>query len=109
MRLALCHSALQNTFARGLIERLARNLDIVSLTIEADSSPAHEAWEQGAACDALLLILDSVSAPGPVKRQDWEGLLEHSGELPVAVLRLEWVDGKFQLTSTPSTIFTPAD
>ena len=89
MRLALCHSALQNTFARGLIERLARNLDIVSLTIEADSSPAHEAWEQGAACDALLLILDSVSAPGPVKRQDWEGLLEHSGELPVAVLRLE--------------------
>ena len=43
-----------------------------------------ESREQASASDAVLLMPDRSSAPGPVKRDDWRSLPEHNGTPPVA-------------------------
>jgi hypothetical protein len=88
MQLGLCCSSLQRAFAQNLQERLERNLGVSTLIVEEDSAPVSAVWEQASAADAVLLLLDSISAPGPVKRDDWESLLAHPGAPPVAMLRL---------------------
>ena len=87
MQLGICCSSLRRAFALGLAERLDRNFGITSLIVEEDSAPVSAVWYQASAADAVLLLLDSVSAPGPVHRRDWESLLEHTGNPPVALLR----------------------
>ena len=89
MQLGLCCSSLQHAFARSLADLLERNLGITTLIIEDDSAPISAIWDQATAADAVLLLLDSISAPGQVNRRDWESLLEHAGTPPVAIVRLE--------------------
>ncbi len=88
MQLGLCCSSLQRSIARNLADRLERNLGCSTLIIEEDSAAVSATWDEASASDAVLLLLDAVSAPGPVNRRDWESLLEHAGAPPVAVVRL---------------------
>ena len=87
MQLGLCCSPLQHAFAHGLAGRLERNLGITTLIVEDGSAPLPAVWEQASAAGAVLLLLDPVSAPGPVNRREWASLLEHTGAPPVALLR----------------------
>ncbi len=90
MQLGICCSPLQRQLAGRLVERLGRNLGIKAVVIVTDeAAPLMETWEQASASDAVLLMLDRDSAPGPVKREAWQSLLDHNGEPPVATLRLE--------------------
>lgn len=89
MQLGICCSPLQHQFAVRLANRLSRNLGITTVIISDESAPLMESWEQASASDAVLLMLDGKSAPGPVKRDDWQPLLEHNGAPPVATLKLE--------------------
>ena len=89
MQLAICCSPLQAGFVRALTLRLERNLGIATLIIEDDVEPLWALWDQATGADAVLLMLDAVSASGPLDRSDWEPLLEHSGSPPVAILRAE--------------------
>ncbi|MFN0106373.1 MAG: hypothetical protein ACKV2U_30315 [Bryobacteraceae bacterium] len=66
-----------------------RNLGIRTLPIEEDSAPVSETWEEGAAADSVLILLDGICAPPPLRREAWEGLIDHDGKPPIAFARLE--------------------
>src|SRR5258708_38267466 len=89
MQLGICCSPLQYQLATRLASRFARNLGITTVIVADEYTPVMESWEQASASDAVLLMLDRKSAPGPVKRDDWQSLLEHTGAPPVATLKLE--------------------
>ena len=89
MQLGICCSPLQHQLAVRLAGRLARNLGITTVIVADESVPLMESWEQASASDAVLLMLDRKSAPGPVKRDDWQNLLAHTGTPPVATLKME--------------------
>lgn len=89
MQLGICCSPLQHQLAARLSTRLARNLGITTVIVADEHAPLMESWEQASASEAVLLMLDRRSAPGPVKRDDWQSLLEHTGAPPVATLKLE--------------------
>ena len=89
MQLGICHSSRQRSLAQALAGRLERNLGVRTLPIEDDTVAVCFTWEQASASDAVLLLLDAISAPGPVKRGEWASLLEHAGTPPVASIRLE--------------------
>jgi len=89
MQLGICCSPLQHQLAVRLTRRLERNLGITTVIVADESAPLMESWEQASASDAVLLMLDRRSAPGPVKRDDWQSLVEHNGTPPVATLKLE--------------------
>ena len=90
MQLGICCSSRQRAFARALTDRLARNLGVTTLVVEDDEAAVCFTWEQASASDAVLLLLDSASAPGPgVNRADWASLLAHAGAPPVASIRFE--------------------
>jgi len=89
MQLGICCSPLQHQLAARLTSRLERNLGITTVIVADESVPLMESWEQASASDAVLLMLDRKSAPGPLKRDDWQSLLEHNGAPPVATLKLE--------------------
>ena len=89
LRLGICCSTRHAFFASELTARLGRNLGIETLIIADDAALAAETWEQASACSAVLILLDSTTARGPVKREAWQSLLEHNNEPPVALVRLE--------------------
>lgn len=90
MHLGLCYTSRHRDAATALAVRLERNLGVRSLLVECDDEPVSDIWEQATSADAVLLILDAISAPpGPVRREDWEALLEHNGAPPVAMWRAE--------------------
>lgn len=89
MQLSICCSSRAAAMAGRLAERLERNLGIRTLRVEEDEVPVSETWEEGAAADAILILLDRLTAPPPMRREAWTGLLEHAGEPPVAFVRLE--------------------
>jgi hypothetical protein len=68
---------------------LDRNFGIRTLLVEEDEVPVSETWEEGAAADAVLILLDGVSAPAPLRREAWTGLIEHDGDPPIAFARME--------------------
>lgn len=57
--------------------------------MEEDEVPVSETWEEGAAADAVLILLDAVSAPAPLRREAWTGLIDHAGDPPLAFARME--------------------
>jgi len=89
MQLGICCSPLQHQLAARLTSRFERNHGITTVVVADESAPLMESWEQASASDAVLLMLDRKSAPGPLKRDDWQSLLEHDGAPPVATLKLE--------------------
>src|SRR5947199_8880541 len=89
MQLGICCSPLQRQLALRLTNRLTRNLGITTVIVADESAPLMESVEQASASDPVLLMLDRGSAPGPVKRDDWQSLLDHTGTPPVATLKLE--------------------
>lgn len=89
LRLGICCSTRHSSFAFELANRLKRNLAIEALIIADNDALAAETWEQASACSAVLILLDSTTARGPVKRDAWQSLLEHNNEPPVALVRLE--------------------
>ena len=89
MQLGICCSPQQHQFAATLASRFERNLGITTVIVADEHAPLMESWDQASASDAVLLMLDRRSAPGPVKRDDWQGLLAHTGAPPVATLKLE--------------------
>ena len=89
MQLGICCSPLQHQLAVRLASRLARNLGITTVIVADEHASLMESWEQSSASDAVLLMLDRRLAPGPVKRDDWQSLLEHNGAPQVATLKLE--------------------
>ena len=72
-----------------LAARLERNLEIRTLLVQEDAVPVSETWEEGAAADAILILLDGLTAPPPLRREDWKGLIDHDGVPPVAFVRAE--------------------
>ena len=89
MKLSIVCSSRAAALTRRLRERLQRNLGVETLVVEEDDAPIWETWEEGAANDALLIVLDGSNAPGPVRRESWDALLAHDGAPPAAFLRLE--------------------
>lgn len=89
LRFGICCSTRHSSFASELAERFTRSFDIGTLIIADDDALAAETWEQASACSAVLILLDSTTARGPVKREDWQSLLEHNNEPPVALVKLE--------------------
>ena len=90
LRLGICCSLRNSPLASNLNTRLTRNLGLEQAVIIADDeAPVSETWEQASACSAVLILLDATTARGPVRREAWQSLLEHNGEPPVAVVRLE--------------------
>ena len=89
MQLGICHSSRQRSVAQALAGRLERNLGVRTLPIEDDTVAVCFTWEQASASDAVLLLLDAITAPGPVNRGDWASLLDHTGAPPVALIRVE--------------------
>lgn len=75
--------------AARLAERLERNLGTRTLLVQEDGAPVSETWEEGAAADAVLILLDGLSAPPPLRREAWAGLLAHNSAPPVAFIRTE--------------------
>lgn len=57
--------------------------------MQEDAAPVSETWEEGAAADAVLILLDRLTAPAPLRREDWTGLIGHNGAPPVAFARWE--------------------
>ena len=89
LRLGICCSSRNAPLASELAARLERNLGIVILIVSEDTALAAETWEQASASSAVLILLDATNARGPVRREVWQSLLEHNGEPPVAITRLE--------------------
>ncbi len=89
VQLSICCSSRASAITARLARRLDRNLGIATLLVEEDSVPVSETWEEGAAADAVLILLDGVSAPAPLRREAWTGLIDHDGDPPVAFARLE--------------------
>ncbi|MSV31163.1 MAG: hypothetical protein EXQ57_01435 [Bryobacterales bacterium] len=87
--MSICGSSRASAITKRLAARLERNLGIATLLVEEDTVPVSETWEEGAAADAVLILLDGVSAPAPLRREAWTGLIEHGGHPPVAFSRLE--------------------
>jgi hypothetical protein len=75
--------------AGRIAARLERNLGVQTLLVHEDEVPVSETWEEGTGSDAVLVLLDSVSAPKPLDVRAWKGLTEHAGAPPVAFVRLE--------------------
>ena len=89
VQLSICFSSRAAAIAARLARRLERNLGVRTLLVEEDSAPVWETWEEGAAADAVLILLDGLSAPAPLRREAWMGLIDHGGDPPVAFARLE--------------------
>ena len=89
VQLCICCSSRAAAISARLAERLDRNLGIRTLLIEEDSVPVSEFWEEGAAADAVLVLLDGKCAPAPLRREAWTGLIDHDGHPPIAFARLE--------------------
>jgi hypothetical protein len=89
VKLSIVCSSRAGALTRRLRERLQRNLGIETLVIEEDDAPVWETWEEGAAADAMLIVLDGANAPAPVRRENWDALLAYDGTPPAAFLRLE--------------------
>src|SRR5262245_43161419 len=89
MQFGICCSSRTRPIADRLEARLRRNLDIETLIVEADDAPLTETWEEAAAAGAILLILDSTTAPAPFRRADWQALEQQGGTPPLAWLRVE--------------------
>lgn len=89
MRLSICGSSRAAALAERLALRLERNLGVETLMVQEDAAPVCETWEEGAAADAVLVLLDGLSAPLPLRREAWKGLIDHDGDPPLAFARLE--------------------
>ncbi len=89
MQLGICCSPLQHQLAARLAGRFERNFGIMTVIVADEHAPLMESWDQASASDAVLLMLDHRSAPGPVKRDEWQSLLDHDGAPPAAILKLE--------------------
>jgi len=89
MRLSICCSSRSAAASTRLARRLERNLGIRTLLIEEDEVPVSETWEEGAASDAVLVLLDAVSAPAPIRVEAWKSLINHDGNPPIAFARFE--------------------
>jgi hypothetical protein len=89
VQLSICCSSRASGITTRIARRLERNLGIRTVLVEEDSVPVWETWEEGAAGDALLILLDGVCAPAPLRLQAWEGLIGHNGEPPIAFARLD--------------------
>ncbi|MBI2686907.1 MAG: hypothetical protein HYX27_11375 [Acidobacteria bacterium] len=89
MLLSICCSSQASAIADRLSERLRRTLNVDTLLIAEDSAPVSETWEEGAAADAVLILLDRLSAPPPLRLDDWSGLTHHGNQPPIAFVRLE--------------------
>ena len=89
VQLSICCSTRTAGTASRLAARLERNLDIRTLLVQEDEASVSETWEEGAAADAVLICLDGLTAPPPMRREAWAGLIEHDGAPPVAFLRWE--------------------
>lgn len=89
VQLSICCSSRTAAIAARLAARLERNLEIQTLMVEEDAAPVSETWEEGAAADAVLILLDRLTAPPPLRREAWTGLIEHDGTPPVAFVRWE--------------------
>jgi hypothetical protein len=76
MLLTICCSAESVAMARLLASRLERNLAIVPQVVVGED-PAPILWEEGAISGAVLMLLDSSTAPKPFRRQEWQPLLAH--------------------------------
>lgn len=88
MELGICCSSRSRHIANGLEQRLRRNLGITVLITEADDTPVTETWEEFEGATAILLLLDRLSAPAPLRRRDWQRL-EQLPTPPVAWIRTE--------------------
>lgn len=89
MRLSICCSPGAVAIAERLSARLRQNLEIDTLVVAEDEVPVSETWEEGAAAQAVLILMDAVSAPPPFRREAWNGIIEHNGEPSLAFVRLE--------------------
>lgn len=89
MILSICCSSRGSGLAARIAARLDRNLGVQTLLVQEDEVPVSETWEEGAASDAVLVLLDGVSAPKPLDVRVWKGLTEQTGAPPVAFVRLE--------------------
>lgn len=89
VRLSICCSSRAAAIAVRLARRLERNLGIGTLLVEEDSAPVWETWEEGAGADAVLILLDGLNAPAPLRLEAWKGLIGHEGDPPIAFARLE--------------------
>ncbi len=89
VQLSICCSSRTSGIAARLAARLERNLGIRTLLVQEDSAPVSETWEEGAAADAVLILLDAHTAPPPLRREDWKGLIDHDGAPPLAFVRCE--------------------
>jgi hypothetical protein len=89
VQLSICCSSRGSATAARLAARLERNLEIQTLLIEEDSVPVYETWEEGTAAGAILILLDGLSAPAPLRRESWSALIDHDAEPPVAFACLE--------------------
>jgi len=68
---------------------LETNLGITTLRVQTDDAAVSETWEEGAGADAILILLDGLSAPTPLRREDWKALIDHDNAPPIAFVRLE--------------------
>lgn len=89
LQLSICCSRRSGAVVGGFVDRLRRNLAVESLLIAEDDVPVSETWEEGSGADALLILLDSVSAPAPLRVSDWTALMQPGGEPPVGFVALE--------------------
>lgn len=84
MQLSICCSSRARDVAAHLTLRLEKNLGVQTLLVEEDAVSVSETWEEGAAGDAILILLDGLSAPPPLRREAWTGLIDHEDSPPVA-------------------------
>lgn len=89
VQLSICCSSRTSGTAARLATRLENNLDVRTLLVQEDEAPVSETWEEGAASDAVLVFLDGLTAPPPLRREAWTGLIDHDGAPPVAFVRCE--------------------
>ncbi|MBL8241706.1 MAG: toll/interleukin-1 receptor domain-containing protein [Bryobacterales bacterium] len=87
--MSICCSSRGAVAGKRLAERLERNLGVSTLLVAEDQAPVWQTWEEGAAADAVLILLDKNSAPAPMRRDDWAALIDHDNDPPIAFARLE--------------------
>jgi len=89
VKLSICCSSRGAGLAARIGARLERNLGVETLLVQEDEVPVSETWEEGTGADAVLVLLDGLTAPPPLDARAWAGLIEHAGEPPVAFAKLE--------------------
>lgn len=57
--------------------------------MQVDDVPVTETWEEAAGANALLILLDRVTAPPPLRREDWKALIDQEGSPALAFTVLE--------------------